>query len=202
MPDLADAAAHVGPRKRLMSEWWTYRPEDFLLFSPRVYWRMFELHNAALWPLHLLALAAGLIIIVLIAWRPGAGARWLAHILAILGCSSGGSSCGIATRPSTGLPPMSRRLSPLKACCFVVVSLLDSLAFAGAGLPVGQDISSLASHSSDIRCLRRYRDAAGPRPRSLASRRIRRRWRRSAFCCSPAAGCCHCCCRSQFSGVS
>ena len=53
-----------------MSEWWTYRPEDFLLFSPRVYWRMFELHNAALWPLHVLTLAAGLIIILLIAWRP------------------------------------------------------------------------------------------------------------------------------------
>ena len=48
-----------------MSEWWTYRPEDFLLFSPRVYWRMFELHNAALWPLHVLTLAAGLIIILL-----------------------------------------------------------------------------------------------------------------------------------------
>ena len=44
-----------------MSEWWTYRAEDFLLFSPRVYWRMFELHNAALWPLHVLTLAAGLI---------------------------------------------------------------------------------------------------------------------------------------------
>jgi uncharacterized membrane protein YwaF len=67
-----------------MSEWWTYRAEDFLLFSPRVYWRMFELHNAALWPLHLLALAAGLIIILLIAWRPGTGARWIALMLAIL----------------------------------------------------------------------------------------------------------------------
>jgi hypothetical protein len=66
-----------------MSEWWSYRPEDFLLFSPRVYWRMFELHNAALWPLHLLTLAAGLIII-LIARRSGTGARWLALILAML----------------------------------------------------------------------------------------------------------------------
>ena len=27
-----------------MSEWWTYRAVNFLLFSPRVYWRMFELH--------------------------------------------------------------------------------------------------------------------------------------------------------------
>ena len=67
-----------------MSEWWTYRAEDFLLFSPRVYWRMFELHNAALWPLHVLTLAAGLIIILLVARRPKPSARWLALILAML----------------------------------------------------------------------------------------------------------------------
>src|SRR5687768_15818374 len=73
------AAAHRGPRAgALMSEWWTYRPEDFLLFSPRVYWRMFEQYNAALWPLHVLALAAGLVIILLVAWRPRTSARWLA----------------------------------------------------------------------------------------------------------------------------
>jgi hypothetical protein len=67
-----------------MSEWWTYRPEDFLLFSPRVYWRMFESHNAALWPLQVLALAAGLVIILLVAQRPRSSARWLALLLAIL----------------------------------------------------------------------------------------------------------------------
>ena len=67
-----------------MSEWWTYRAVNFLLFSPRVYWRMFELHNAALWPLHVLTLAAGLIIILLIARRPTPWARWIAFILAIL----------------------------------------------------------------------------------------------------------------------
>jgi len=55
-----------------MSEWWAYRPEDLLLFSPRVYWRMFELHNAAFWPLHLATLAAGLTI-VLLALRPSRG---------------------------------------------------------------------------------------------------------------------------------
>lgn len=67
-----------------MSEWWTYRPEDFLLFSPRVYWRTFELHNAALWPLQVLALAAGIIILLLVARRPRSSARWLALLLAIL----------------------------------------------------------------------------------------------------------------------
>lgn len=52
-----------------MSEWWTYRLGDFLLFSERVYWRLFELHNAAWWPLPPLALALGALTIVL-AWRP------------------------------------------------------------------------------------------------------------------------------------
>jgi len=37
-----------------------YSLSDLLLFSDRVYYRMFELHNAALWPLHILALIVGL----------------------------------------------------------------------------------------------------------------------------------------------
>lgn len=42
-----------------MTEWWTYRPSDFLMFAPRTWWRLFELHNAAAWPLQpLLALGA------------------------------------------------------------------------------------------------------------------------------------------------
>ncbi|MGQ9369209.1 DUF6064 family protein [Azospirillum sp. ST 5-10] len=60
-----------------MAAWWTYRPEDFLLFSERVYWRLFELHNAAVWPLPLLTLALGLAM----ALRPG---RWAALALAAL----------------------------------------------------------------------------------------------------------------------
>ena len=67
-----------------MSEWWTYRPEDFLLFSPRVYWRLFEAHNAALWPLHPVTLAAGFAIVLLVARRPKVWTRWIALLLAIL----------------------------------------------------------------------------------------------------------------------
>jgi hypothetical protein len=37
-----------------MSEWWTYSLSDFLLFSPRVYYRLLELHNIAVWPAHIL----------------------------------------------------------------------------------------------------------------------------------------------------
>jgi hypothetical protein len=42
----------------------TYTLQDFLLFSPRVYWRTFELHNQAVWPLQFLALLLGAAILV------------------------------------------------------------------------------------------------------------------------------------------
>ncbi|MCC6194923.1 MAG: hypothetical protein IT518_10695 [Burkholderiales bacterium] len=42
-----------------MAEWWTYTLADFLLFSPRTYWRTVELYNAAIWPLQLAGLALG-----------------------------------------------------------------------------------------------------------------------------------------------
>lgn len=34
-----------------MSEWWTYSLSDFLMFSAGTYWRLFELHNEAWFPL-------------------------------------------------------------------------------------------------------------------------------------------------------
>ena len=56
-----------------MSEWWTYRPSDFLLFAPRTYYRLFELYNVDIWPLQLVTLLAGFAILALmrsrIAWR-------------------------------------------------------------------------------------------------------------------------------------
>jgi hypothetical protein len=50
-----------------MSEWWTYRLSDLLLFSPRVYYRQFELHNREWWPAHLflLGLAISLLFVLL-----------------------------------------------------------------------------------------------------------------------------------------
>jgi hypothetical protein len=48
-----------------MPEWWTYRLSDLLLFSPRTYYRMFELYHAATWPVHVVVLASALSIVVL-----------------------------------------------------------------------------------------------------------------------------------------
>jgi hypothetical protein len=66
-----------------MGDWSTYRLEDFLLFSPRVYWRLFELHNAEVWPLQIPALLCGLLILWLVL-RPREGSdRLIAAILAV-----------------------------------------------------------------------------------------------------------------------
>ena len=43
-----------------MSEWWSYRPSDFLMFSPRIYWRLFESINEAFWPAQPVVIALGL----------------------------------------------------------------------------------------------------------------------------------------------
>src|SRR3954452_6511959 len=66
-----------------MSEWWTYSLEDFLLFSPRVYWRMFELHNEAVWPLHVVALLLGATILVWVVRPRPWSDRAIAVILAV-----------------------------------------------------------------------------------------------------------------------
>ena len=64
-----------------MSEWWTYTLTDFLLFSPRTYYRLFELYNAEVWPLQVVTLALGLATLILV-WRaPARSGRAVATIL-------------------------------------------------------------------------------------------------------------------------
>lgn len=65
-----------------MSEWWTYRLSSFLMFSPRTYWRLIELHNLDVWPAHLAALVLGLVLLWLAAKRRAGAARVLAALLA------------------------------------------------------------------------------------------------------------------------
>lgn len=53
-----------------MTEWWTYRPSDFLMFSPRIYARLFGSINEAWWPLPLVIAAA------VLAWVALGRGRW------------------------------------------------------------------------------------------------------------------------------
>jgi hypothetical protein len=65
-----------------MSEWWTYSLSDFLLFSPRTYYRLFELYNLAVWPWHILATVLGLAVLAALLRGGEREGRLVAVILA------------------------------------------------------------------------------------------------------------------------
>jgi hypothetical protein len=67
-----------------MTEWWTYRPSDFLMFSPRVYARLIETVNEAVFPLQWIGAAAALgVLVLLLMRRDGWGARVALPVLAV-----------------------------------------------------------------------------------------------------------------------
>lgn len=43
-----------------MPDWWSYSLSDFLLFSPRTYYRLIERYNVAVWPAQMVTLGLGL----------------------------------------------------------------------------------------------------------------------------------------------
>jgi uncharacterized protein YqgC (DUF456 family) len=63
-----------------MGDWLSYTPSDFLLFSARTYYRLFELYNRAIWPAQIMALLLGLVIL----WRLHRGSTRQGMVMAIL----------------------------------------------------------------------------------------------------------------------
>ena len=65
-----------------MQDWLSYRLSDLILFSPRTYYRLFELYHQAIWPAQLIALALVVVIVVLLRrddpWRGAVIATLLA----------------------------------------------------------------------------------------------------------------------------
>lgn len=66
-----------------MDEWWSYRPSDLLMFSPTIYWRLFESLNREAWALPL-ALATGALAV---SWRTarGTGRGAIRSVRAVVG---------------------------------------------------------------------------------------------------------------------
>lgn len=67
-----------------MAEWWSYTLSDFLLFSPRAYYRLLERHNDALWPAQVLTLGLGLTISGLLPRPKQWQGRMVSALLAVL----------------------------------------------------------------------------------------------------------------------
>jgi hypothetical protein len=67
-----------------MPEWWTYGLSDFLLFSPRTYYRLLQRHNEALWPAQILIVGVGLLVLVLLRRPSPPQGRIISTLLAVL----------------------------------------------------------------------------------------------------------------------
>jgi hypothetical protein len=70
--------------ERPMEEWWTYAISDFLLFSPRTYYRMIGLYNRALWPAQIAVLVLSLLLLFLSSRGSGKESRATLLALALL----------------------------------------------------------------------------------------------------------------------
>ena len=66
-----------------MGDLGSYHLSDFILFTEDSYYRLFELYNQAIWPLHALAYLLVFFVIYLINKKPAWGGRVIAGILAI-----------------------------------------------------------------------------------------------------------------------
>ena len=66
-----------------MSAWWTYDLRDLLLFSSQTYYRLFELYNIEWWPLQIVALALGAVVMALRRRGGERAGRAIAGILAV-----------------------------------------------------------------------------------------------------------------------
>ena len=67
-----------------MPEWWTYSLSDFLMFSPRTYYRQIELYNLAIWPAQLVGAGIGAAILAIVCRPTALRGRIVAGLLA--GC--------------------------------------------------------------------------------------------------------------------
>ena len=67
-----------------MEAWASYSLADLLMFSPAAYFRLYELYNAALWPLQLVVTGVALLLLVLIRRTQTGSIKITAILLALL----------------------------------------------------------------------------------------------------------------------
>jgi hypothetical protein len=121
-----------------MPGWLGYRPEDFLLFAPRTYWRLFELANAQVWPLQLPILVLGVAVLVWIARPRPWSDRAIAILMALAWAATGGWFIGTWYAPINW------------AAGYVVpVFLAQAVLFAWLGLARSRPLFAMRGRAAD-----------------------------------------------------
>ena len=69
--------------REMMDKLASYSLSDFILFSDKVYYRLFELYNLAIWPMHLLAVSFAFLIFYMLWKRPLWAGRGMGVILVV-----------------------------------------------------------------------------------------------------------------------
>ncbi|MFC5459463.1 DUF6064 family protein [Massilia niabensis] len=130
-----------------MSEWSTYSLSDLLMFSKATYFRLFELHNQALWPVQLAALSAGIVLLGCLLRGGDRAGRLVAVLLAL-------AWIGVAWGYFAGRYATINTAAPYYAIAFAVqVGLLLWLASRRAAPRLTQPVGTLAKLALGIALL-------------------------------------------------
>ena len=118
--------------------------EDLLLFSPRVYWRLFALENEALWPAQPVLLAAGalLVLCLLRGWRPCP--RWFGPLLGAAWLWTGWHFVALRYGTVNWAAPTLAWGFYAEGALLAALGLSGRLVFAGSGRRVQAGIGLLA----------------------------------------------------------
>ena len=174
-----------------MTEWWTYRPSDFLLFSPRTYYRLFELYNAEVWPLQLLAAGLGRAAVRTPCGAQRRGDAWRARCSRRAGCGWPGPFTGSASAPINWAATWYAAAFTIQAALLIGFAWRGG--FQGRRSPIGLGRAAVrAADPADGRRAVRSAVAAGRGVRPGA-RPHRARHARRAVAAGPRAagrGCC------------
>lgn len=106
-----------------MREWLTYELSDLLLFSERVYWRLFVLENAALWPAPLIAPLLMLVAIALHARTRRHDPSTIAALLAFAWASVGWHFIWLRYAPVNWAMPYVAPVFAIQAALFACLAL-------------------------------------------------------------------------------
>ena len=119
--------------------------EDFLLFEPRVYWRLFALENEALWPAQPVVLAAGVLLVVCLLWGWRPSARWFGPVLGAAWLWAGWQFVALRYGTVNWVAPWLAWGFYAEAALLTMLGLAGRLAFAVRGRSAQAGIGLLAA---------------------------------------------------------
>ena len=113
----------------------SFTPEDLVPFSPRAYWRLFALENELVWPVQLLLLASGAILVFCLLGGRTPSGRWLGPALGAAWFWAGWQFVALRYGALNWAAPWLAWLFYAEAASLAALGVSGRLAFAGRRAP-------------------------------------------------------------------